>query len=134
MAADPLAKIWLQMLQPKPDADSGNGADSSSSGWPALAALGSLTEKLNVYFKLPGFVEQNPGARQIDDAVTKAFAAAGNPQHQTLARALVDELLNGKYPRCTSLSGLVMQFCERSAVYSVMATAGAEVWRGASDD
>ena len=110
LVADPLAGIWKEM----------------QADWPKVTGLddGPLDE-LKRWFKVPGFVEQNPTARQIDETLQKKFVAGD------VAQRLADELLSGRYPGCDSLNGMVRQFAERTSVWSVHGK-GVQVLRGPS--
>jgi hypothetical protein len=56
-----------------------------------------------------------------------------NASSAEFAEHVRDELLTGKYPMCTDLSGLVRQFAERSVVYRAQG-AKAELWRGLTNE
>lgn len=81
--------------------------------WPEVLEL--PVEKLRVWFKVPGWAEQNPQARQIEEAISKKFSKIPD----NFGEQLTDELLNGQYKECKSLSGLVKQFADRCESYSV---------------
>jgi tetratricopeptide (TPR) repeat protein len=98
--------------------------EDMKSSWPDDIPTKLNSNKLMTWFVKPGFIEKNPGARKVKEALLTRFAS-----HEEFGHKLVHDIVSDKFPGSKDMNNFVKQFSVRTEVWSVV-TESADIYQG----